>query len=96
MAGIKKWKVPTEIQRVKWSARNTRRGVKNKQIVVFTQEARSAPTTPSRRATSTEPQQFMDGDPSEPLTIPTSQVYLSMSLLLLNDIVIFPRLKTII
>jgi hypothetical protein len=97
MSGTRKWKLPADYQRVQWTSRNTRRGVKNKQIVVFTQNSRSGPSTPSKRAMPTDDQQYFDGDPPEPLTFPTSKVYLlPISCLLLNDIDTLPRLRTTI
>jgi hypothetical protein len=74
MSGTRKIKISADFQRVQWKTRNTRRGVINKQIVVYTKKARSAPSTPSKRAMSTDEQQYFDGDPSEPLIVPTGIV----------------------
>ena len=74
MSGTRKWKVPADYQRVQWGTKKTSRGVKDKQIVVFAEKARSAPSTPSKRATSTEGQQYFDEYPSEPLNLPSSKV----------------------
>jgi hypothetical protein len=74
MSGTRKWKVPADYQRVQWSTKKTRRGVKDKQTVVFTQKTKSAPSTPSKRATSTDGQQYFDEDPPEPLNLPSGKV----------------------
>jgi hypothetical protein len=94
MSGTRKWKIPSDFQRVKWSTRNTRRGVKDKQIVVFKKKARSAPSSPSKRAMSTDGQQYYEGDPLEPLNFPSSKViFLPFPFLASNDSVTISRLR---
>jgi hypothetical protein len=93
MSGRRKIIISSGFQRVQWKSRNSRRGLVNKQIVVFSQKSRSTPSTPSKQAISTEGQQYFDGEPSVPLTLPTSTVRpLTILLLGLQRLIYLPPL----
>ena len=74
MSGSKRIRVPPDYQIVRWETLNTKRGVKQKQVSVFTQKAQSQPATPSRLAMSPDGQQHFDADQPEPLMSPGNTV----------------------
>jgi hypothetical protein len=74
MSGRRKIRVPSSVQVVKWTTKETSRGIKHKQVAVSRNTPRSLPSTPSRNFMSPDVQQYHDGGDVEPLVLPTNRV----------------------